>query len=48
MSLYNTSIPSFKAMVRLSHFTKRDEDQEKFEEIENLEDVDFDDSIFDA
>jgi hypothetical protein len=30
MALYNTSIPSFKGMVRKSHFTKNHEDQEIF------------------
>jgi hypothetical protein len=33
MSLYNSSIPSFKGLVRLSHFTKNDEDNNKFENV---------------
>ena len=29
MSLYNSNIPSFKALVRKSHFTKNIEDKEE-------------------
>lgn len=33
MSLYNININSFKAMIRLSHLTKREEDKETFENV---------------